>query len=73
MLVTQRIGVVPARATTVNGIRPDDFISGTLALTALFCDVVCLTKSESTMDGRPLNYLAFLVELNIFFSFTHKC
>jgi len=31
--------VVPARATAVNGIRPDDFPQDTLALTALLGEV----------------------------------
>ena len=35
---TQRIGVVPARATVVNGIRLDVFLLGTLALTVLLYD-----------------------------------
>jgi len=38
VLVTQRIGVVPARASAVNGIRPDDFLPSTLAPIALLCE-----------------------------------
>lgn len=51
---TQQIGVVPARATAVNGIRADVFPQGTLASTALLCEVARLLARRPTRR-RPLN------------------